>query len=126
MTKPFKSHRELKVWQKGLELVVVIYQITKNFPSSEIYGLTNQLRRASVSVPSNIAEGHARNSTKEFLHFLSIAVASLSEIDTQLEIAKQLKFIDSQVIDETSLKVEELARMIHGLRRSLQQKLNDN
>lgn len=81
------SFRDLRVWQLSMELVEIIYRLTQNFPKYEIYGLTSQIQRAAVSVPSNIAEGHTREHTKEFLHHLSIAQASLAELETQLEIS---------------------------------------
>ena len=85
-----KSFRDLRVWQAGIELVLAVYELTSKFPRHEVYGLSSQMQRAAVSVPSNIAEGHTRESTKEYLQHLSIAQASLAELETQLEIAKQL------------------------------------
>jgi four helix bundle protein len=79
-----KNYRDLRVWQSGMDLVVMVYDIIDQFPSKEIHGLTSQVRRAAVSVPSNIAEGHTRESTKEYLHHLSIAQASLAEVETQI------------------------------------------
>jgi len=90
-----KSFRELKVWQAAMELVEKIYQVTKEFPKEELYGLTSQVRRAAVSVPSNIAEGHTREHLKEYLHHISMAQASLAEVDTQLEIGKRLRYISA-------------------------------
>ncbi len=85
-----KSFKELIVWQKSIHLVKAIYKTTEQFPKSELYGLTNQMRRAAVSIPSNIAEGYKRKSRLEFLHFLSIAEASAAELETQIIIAKEL------------------------------------
>jgi len=85
-----KSYKDLIVWQKAMDLVEMVYQVTRSFPKDELYGLTNQLRRAAVSVPSNIAEGQAHNSTAEFRNFLSIAHGSLAEVETQLLIAERL------------------------------------
>jgi len=110
-----RSYRDLIVWQKGIELAKRIYRITEQFPSSEVYGLTNQLRRAVVSIPSNIAEGQSRQSTKEFTHFLHISLGSLSELDTQIVIAKELEYIsgsDSQPILDAII---ELRKMIYAL-----------
>jgi len=87
-----RKHHDLQAWQLSLELVKAIYQLTSSFPREEIYGLTAQMRRSSVSVPSNIAEGAARASNKEFLHFLHIARGSLSELETQLILSKELGF----------------------------------
>jgi len=91
-----KSYKDLIVWQKAMDLVEMVYQATKEFPREELYGLTNQLRHAAVSVPSNIAEGHARSSTAEFRNFLSIARGSLAEVETQLLIAQRLNYINQQ------------------------------
>ena len=90
---PIKSYRELRVWQAAMDLVEHVYALTRSFPGDEIYGLTNQLRRAVVSVPSNIAEGHTRESTKEYLYHLSVAQASLAEVETQIEIAVRLQYL---------------------------------
>ena len=88
-----RSFRDLRVWQAGIELVKNVYDLTSSFPRNEVYGLARQMQRAAVSVPSNIAEGHARESTKEYLQHISIAQASLAELETQVEIAKQLNYI---------------------------------
>ena len=114
MTK-VKSYRELLVWQKGIDLVSIIYRLTKNFPNQEMYGLAAQLQRAAVSVPSNIAEGQARQHTGDFRRFLYIAAGSLAEIDTQLEIAKQLNYIADKNLVEVNQLIKELRKMIHGL-----------
>jgi four helix bundle protein len=93
---PYVSHfRDLQVWQRGMELVETVYRVSAAFPKAELYGLTGQIRRAAVSIPSNIAEGHTRASTKEYLNHLSIAQASLAELETQLEIAVRLRFLGS-------------------------------
>jgi four helix bundle protein len=117
-----QSYRQLIVWQKAMELVKEIYQLTNEFPKEEAYGLTNQIRRAAVSIPSNIAEGQGRDSTKEFLHHLSIAYGSLMEVETQLLIAESLNYLNG---DETKLilnKTAEIGRLINGLARSLKSK----
>ena len=88
-----KSHKDLTVYKTSIDLVIDIYQLSQNFPDSEKFGLTSQIRRASVSIPSNISEGVARSSKKEFIRFLYIALGSVAEIETQLEIAYRLKFI---------------------------------
>jgi len=90
MSKEIKNHKDLEVWKKSMDLVSNIYKITEPFPNKELYGLTNQIRRAAVSVPSNIAEGAARSSKKEFIQFLYIALGSLSELETQIIIANSL------------------------------------
>lgn len=114
-----KNYRDLLIWQKGMDLVKAVYQLTSSFPKEEIYGLTSQLRRAAVSVPSNIAEGHSRNSDKEFNRFLNISLGSLAEVDTQLEIAKQLKYEEELKIQEIQAMGLELRKMIFGLIRKL-------
>lgn len=110
-----KNYTELIAWQKAMDLVELVYRSTANFPSDERFGLTSQIRRAVVSVPSNIAEGQGRQSTREFLNFLSIAHGSLREVETQVLIAKRLNYIDerlkSQLIDLSS----EVGRIINGL-----------
>jgi four helix bundle protein len=94
MSEPVSHFRELQVWQRGMEIVEAVYRVSDGFPKTEIYGLTSQVRRAAVSVPSNIAEGHTRASTKEYLHHVSVAQASLAEVETQLEVAMRLRYID--------------------------------
>jgi four helix bundle protein len=91
-----KSYKDLFIWQKSMVLVTGIYTITKTFPASEIYGLTSQLRRSAVSIPSNIAEGYGRNSTNDYKRFLQMAVGSLYELQTQIEIAFNLKYLEEQ------------------------------
>lgn len=115
---PIQNYRDLLVWQKSMDLVTIVYQVTNRFPPSEQYGLTNQLRRAAVSVPSNIAEGHQRG-TKEFLQFLRIAKGSLAEVETQLEIAFRLSYLASEHHKALMAQTTELAKMLSGLTRSL-------
>ena len=110
-----KGHRDLLVWQKAMQFVTDIYHDTESFPKSEIYGLTNQLRRAAVSVPSNIAEGHGRRSKKEFHHFVSQARGSLLEVETQLEIARNLGYLSVERSGQLLEKASEIARMLNGL-----------
>src|SRR5438034_11347896 len=88
-----KSFRELRVWQKAIDLVEKIYLLTRDFPKQETYVLTSQVRRAAISIPSNIAEGHTREHIKEYLHHLSMSQASLAEVETQLEIATRLRYV---------------------------------
>ena len=103
-----KYYRDLQVWQKGIELVKEIYLLTKQFPKEEIYGLSSQIRRASVSIPSNIAEGQARKHTAEFRQFLYIALGSLAEVDTQLELPIQLSYLSQSDIPKAANLVLEL------------------
>jgi four helix bundle protein len=115
-----RNFRELIAWQKAMDLVESIYRATETFPSREIFGLTTQLRRAAVSVPSNIAEGQGRSTTKDFLHFLSISRGSLQEVQTQIEIARRLNLIEDETNEELVELSIEVARLLNGLSRSLQ------
>jgi len=115
------THRDLKVWQMAVELVVELYRMTENFPKTEQFGLTAQIRRAAVSIPSNIAEGATRKNTKEYIQFLYIALGSISEIDTQLEIAKRLDYAKAEPeIEDHLLQVK---KMLVSLIKTLQSKL---
>jgi four helix bundle protein len=114
-----RHFRELIAWQKAMDLVESIYRSTDKFPSYERFGLTNQLRRAAVSIPSNIAEGQGRASTKDFLHFLSISRGSLQEVQTQVELARRLDYLGEQASQNLTESAEELARILNGLCRSL-------
>src|SRR5579883_3156535 len=105
------------------ELAVLVYSETVTFPREEIYGLTSQIRRAVVSVPSNIAEGHARATTKEYLHHLAIAMGSLAELETQVILAERLKYLPRAQSLIVLTKVDEIGRMLRGLQKSLQAKL---
>ena len=89
-----KTYRDLQVWQKSMTLVTEIYKISKGFPKDEAYGLTSQMRRCAISIPSNMAEGYGRNSTNEYLHFLRIATGSLYELQTQMEISMNLYYLN--------------------------------
>ncbi|NDP20673.1 MAG: four helix bundle protein [Paludibacter sp.] len=113
------SHKDLKVWQKGIELVKVIYDITKIFPSNEQFGLTSQIRRCSVSIPSNIAEGCGRNSDKELIHFLYIALGSASELETQIIISQELGFFGKDKSEEIHGLVFEIIKMTSSLIKSI-------
>lgn len=112
-----KSHKDLTVYKTSIDLVIDIYNISKYFPNEEKFGLTSQIRRAAVSVPSNIAEGAARSSKKEFIRFLYIALGSLAEVETQLEIANRLEFIAG--FDDIEKKTIYIRRMILKLIESL-------
>lgn len=117
--KAIRSYRDLLVWQKALGLVKDVYVLTRGFPDSEKFGLANQLRRAVVSVPSNIAEGQARQHTKELKQFLYVARGSLAEVDTQLTIAAELGFTDREAQGSIREKLDEVRRMINGLAAKL-------
>ena len=114
-----KSYEELLVWQKSMDLVVLIYQTSSLFPKTEIYGLTSQMRRASVSIPSNIAEGYSRKGRQEYIQFLRIAFGSGAELETQLKIAERLKFVSKNEIENTESLLNEVMRMLNVLIRSL-------
>lgn len=115
----FRPHRELEVWKKAMDFVVEVYRITSKFPKSEEYGLTSQLRRASVSIPSNLAEGAARKGNKEFMQFLNIAQGSISELDTQLELAYRLEYINKQDYSNLINRLTEISKMLYGLAKTL-------
>jgi four helix bundle protein len=116
MTKP---HKRLDVWNKSIDLTVDIYKLSERFPRSEVYGLTGQMRRAAVSVPSNIAEGAARQTRKEFVNYLHMAQGSLSELDTHLVIANRLEYILKETYEEIENKIETISKMLTGLIKSL-------
>lgn len=112
MMGPYKN---LDVWQKSMTLISEIYRITESFPKSEIFGLTSQMRRASVSIPSNIAEGYGRISNAEVLHFLHIALGSSNELDCQIEIARNLKFIENDIYESLVKLNNDVNKMLHSL-----------
>lgn len=114
-----RSYEDLKVWQKAVTLSKNIYRLTKKFPKDEIYGLTSQIRRSAVSVPSNIAEGCGRNSYGEFIQFLGIASGSLAELHTQLLIALDADYITQENLDDLLVQIKEIGRMLSGLKSSL-------
>jgi four helix bundle protein len=115
-----KSYKELFIWQKGIKIVCLVYKITKSFPKEEVYALASQLKRASVSIPSNIAEGFGRQTDKSFNHFLNISRGSLNEIETQLIIAKELEFIsDDNLFNEIMFLIEEESKMISAFSKNL-------
>lgn len=118
-----KRYKKLLVWQKAIELTDFIYSATKNFPNDEKFGLSNQLRRAAVSVASNIAEGATRQSKKEFLQFLTIAKASLAEIETQLIIAHRQEYITKKTLESGEELINEIDKMTYGLIESQKKEL---
>ena len=117
-----KTHKDLDVWKKSIEFVTEIYKITRDFPAEEKFGLSSQLRRASVSIPSNIAEGATRKGKTEFQQFLYIALASAAEIETQLIIAHNLNFVDATTNEEMIDKLSTIAKMMQGLIKSVNSK----
>ena len=114
-----QSYRDLLVWQKSMRLVTDLYFATESFPKSEMFGLTSQLKRAVISIPSNIAEGQGRDSQKEFLYHLSVSYGSLVEVETQIQIAVNLSFIENSKADKLFEQCGEVGRMLNGLTRSL-------
>jgi four helix bundle protein len=114
-----KSYRDLIVWQKSMRLVTQIYLITKELPKSELYGLTSQIRRSSISLPSNIAEGYGRNSTNDYIRFLQIACGSLYEVQTQLEICYTLEYISKKLFNGIYEQSREIERMLNSLIRKI-------
>jgi four helix bundle protein len=112
-------YRKLIVWQKAMDLVELIYQLTKHFPKEELYALASQIRRAAVSIPSNIAEGQARKSTAEFRNFLSIAQGSRAELETQILIAMRLKYLTPKQAEPSMALLNELSRMLNALHSKL-------
>ena len=114
-----KNYRDLLIWQKSIALVTDVYKLTSKLPSEEKFGLQSQIRRAAVSIPSNIAEGHSRWYRKEFLHHLSISYGSLAELETQLLIAEELRFIKQDEVQSILEKTTEIGKMINGLRKKL-------
>ena len=118
-----RDHKDLIVWQKSMELTRIIYTLTKRFPQGEIFGLTNQIRRAVVSIPSNIAEGFGRNSDKQFIHFLKIAKGSAAELETQLLISRDLSYLTAKDAKSTLALYDEIARMLGALIRNIEKRV---
>lgn len=112
-----KGHHKLDVWKRSINLVTKVYDLTSSFPREEIYGLSSQIRRASISIPSNIAEGAGRNSDREFIQFLSVAQGSIAELETQLIISQNLGYIEE--VDGILSEVDEISKMIIGLQKNL-------
>jgi four helix bundle protein len=119
------SFRELKVWQLGMDLAERIYLLTNTFPKSEIYGLTSQMRRSAVSIPSNLAEGHGRNSTREYLQFTAISFGSICELETQLLLSYRLDYLKISELETTLSVLTETSKTIRGLQKALKAKLGE-
>lgn len=110
-----KSYKDLLIWQKGIDIVTDLYQLVKNFPKEELYALSSQLKRAAVSIPSNIAEGYGRNSTQSYIHFVSISRGSLFELETQLLVAQKLKFFKNEILFSNIMnQITEETKMINS------------
>jgi four helix bundle protein len=118
------SYRDLAVWQRAMDLVALVYKLTASLPREEKYGLISQLQRAAVSIPSNIAEGHARESTKEFLRYLLLSRGSMAELETQLLLCQKLELLSAKDVEGALVASNEIGRMIRGLQVSLSKKLN--
>ena len=118
-----RSYRDLDVWEKAMDLVVGCYRTCNAFPKAELYGLSSQLQRAAVSIPANIAEGHGRSHTREYLHHLSIAYGSLMEVETHLQIAARLNYIDDSSLLRLLDRTGEIGRMLNRLIQALNRKL---
>lgn len=115
-----KSYKDLLIWQKGIELTEKVYQLVKTFPNDELYALTSQIKRCSISIPSNIAEGYGRKSTKNYIQFLRISRGSLFELETQLIIAKKLNYItDEEIADTIFNLIEEEGKMLNSFIKKL-------
>lgn len=124
--KTIKSFKDLRIWQKGIEIVEDVYLLTEKFPKAELYGLTSQMRRAAISIPSNIAEGFKRYHNKEYKQFLYITLGSAAELETQLIIAKELKYISQEEMEKICEKIDHLSKMITVLLRKLNYKYSIN
>lgn len=118
-----QSFRDLKVWQLGMEITERVYRLSSTFPREETYSLTNQIRRAAASVPANIAEGNGRDSIKDYLRHLSIAVGSLCETETFIRLAVRLEYTEEHRVEPLIASVEEEGRMLRGLQKSLRDKI---
>jgi four helix bundle protein len=115
------THRDLHAWREAMTLVEIVYRSTESFPKAELFGLVNQIRRCAVSIPSNIAEGAARNSTREFVQFLGFSCGSLSELETQLELARRLGYLEAD--NDSTRQLNRAGRIVRALRRSLRDKV---
>jgi four helix bundle protein len=121
-----KSYRDLLVWQKAMDLAAEVHPVALSFPKTEMFGLTSQLNRAATSVPSNIAEGHGRRTTADFIHFLSIARGSLNEVETQIILASRYDYIPDTVHDHLLQLSSEVGRMLNGLMDALERRLSSS
>ncbi len=119
-----QSYRELEVWQVSMDLANQIYDITEAFPKNELYGLTSQIRRAAISIPSNIAEGSARTGTKELLHFINISRGSLAELETQLILSERRKYTDSETLKNLLATTVKIGKMLTRLYQSIERKIS--
>ncbi len=119
-----RNFKQLKIWQKGIEIATISYQLTKDFPSNERFGLVSQMNRAAVSIPSNIAEGSGRNSSKDYLHFIQISLGSCFELETQLLIAKELNYGSRDLVVELLHQLAEEEKMLTAFGKTLKATAN--
>ena len=119
MEKEIKSFRDLIIWQRGISLVKDVYEETRNFPKEELYGITTQIRRSAISIPSNISEGHIRQHRAEFRQFLNIALGSLAELETQIIIARELNYLSIEKSENLIDQMSSLGKMMRGLMKKL-------
>jgi len=124
VTNEIRSYKDLHVWQKAMTLAEQIYALTSGLPKTETYGLVVQMQKAAVSIPSNIAEGHARDSTREYLRFLSISSGSLAELETQLMLCDRLAFVAEEEIEPVMKTADDVGRQLRALRQALQSRLH--
>lgn len=124
-TTAIRSYKDLNVWKASMELVCEVYEVTRNFPDTERYGLTSQMRRCAISVPSNIAEGWSRNSARSFISYLNIAAGSMSELLTQLEIANRIHYISQEKMTGCEVKGIQISKMIYMLIKKIESRLKE-
>lgn len=118
-----QGHKDLEVWQKSVDMVTTVYALTKQFPREEIYTLTSQIRRSAISIPSNIAEGRGKRSTRDFIRFLNIAYGSASELETQIIISQNLGYVSPEECKPLFEEINRICRMLNGLLAALEKKL---
>jgi four helix bundle protein len=119
-----QSYKDLEVWQKSINMVTMVYAMTKQFPKEELYTLTSQIRRSAISIPSNIAEGRGKRSTRDFMRFLNIAYGSAAELETQLIIGKNLGYVSPEQAEPLFQEVGRICRMLNGMLTGLEKKLS--
>jgi len=124
-TTSIRSYKDLNVWKAAMELVCEVYEVTRNFPDTERYGLTSQMRRCAISVPSNIAEGWSRNSARSFISYLNIASGSMSELLTQLEIANRINYISEEKMHAYEVKGIQISKMLYMLIKKIESRLKE-
>ena len=124
-TTAIRSYRDLNVWKASMELVCEVYEVTRNFPDTERYALTSQMRRCAISIPSNIAEGWSRNSARSFISYLNIASGSVSELLTQLEIANRIHYISQEKMASCEVKGIQISKMLYMLIKKIESRLKE-